>query len=100
MELKIIQSQDKTLIEIIGSLDGSTSASAADSILAACENGCSLEIDLAQCGYVSSAGLRTLLTVGKSVKSQSGHMKLLNMSDDIADIMSMTGFDRIFRGLE
>ena len=100
MELKINDTPDRIFIEMHGDLDGNTSSKAAEDVVSACRSGCHLEIDMAGCRYVSSAGLRALLTIGKSVKSGGGRMKLLNMSDEIADIMAMTGFENIFKGLE
>lgn len=100
MELKITSTEIKTEIALIGSLDGETSGKCVQDILAACKNSAYLEINMEQCDYISSAGLRALLIVGKSVKTASGHMKLLNMCGEIADIMTMTGFEGLFKGLE
>ena len=41
--------------------------------------------------YISSAGLRVILMAYKEMKKQ-GSMKLVNVSDDIVDILDMTGF--------
>ncbi len=46
--------------------------------------------------YISSAGLRVLLTAIKKVKSHQGDMVLCEMSDNIHKIFSLAGFTNIF----
>ena len=55
---------------------------------------------MSECPYVSSAGLRTLLTIGKKVKINKGHMNIINLSEEVKDVMEMTGFGGIFKEFE
>ena len=41
--------------------------------------------------YISSAGLRVLLTAQKKMNAQ-GHMELVNVNEAVMDIFEMTGF--------
>ena len=43
--------------------------------------------------YVSSAGLRVLLMMYKSMEDKS-RFKLLNVSDEVRKILEVTGFDQ------
>ncbi len=54
----------------------------------------SLILDFAQVEYISSAGLRVLLSAQK-VMSKKGGMKLVNVSRDIMEIFEVTGFTDI-----
>lgn len=54
----------------------------------------SLILDFAQVEYISSAGLRVLLSAQK-VMSKKGGMKLVNVSRDIMEIFKVTGFTDI-----
>ena len=53
-----------------------------------------LTFDIAQLEYISSAGLRVLLGMQKTMKSQ-GEMKVINCNDDVMEIFRVTGFVRL-----
>lgn len=53
-----------------------------------------LIIDLADLTYVSSAGLRVLLSAQK-VMNKQGNMIIRNVNQDIMDIFEVTGFSDI-----
>lgn len=50
-----------------------------------------LVIDFEKLEYISSAGLRVLLTTQKTM-SKVGSMKLIHVSDVIMDVFNITGF--------
>lgn len=52
-------------------------------------------IDMKELASITSAGLRSLLTICKCMKSKGG-MKLLNVNSVIREIFQFTGFDVIF----
>ena len=52
-----------------------------------------IEIDAANMTYVSSAGLRVLLMMYKSLEDKS-RFKLLNVNDEVKEILEVTGFDQ------
>ena len=64
--------------EIQGKLDGVTD----------------LEFDFAKLTYISSAGLRVLLSAQKTMNRQ-GSMKVINVSEQIMEIFEITGFTDI-----
>ncbi len=55
----------------------------------------SISIDMKELEYISSAGLRVLLIMRKSI-ADSKDFSLINMSESIKDIIETTGFDNIF----
>ncbi|MBQ9468913.1 MAG: STAS domain-containing protein [Clostridia bacterium] len=54
----------------------------------------SLVFDFAKLEYISSAGLRVLLSAQKAMNAQ-GTMKLLNVNETIMEIFEVTGFSDI-----
>ncbi|MBR2086207.1 MAG: STAS domain-containing protein [Oscillospiraceae bacterium] len=54
----------------------------------------SLTFDLASLDYISSAGLRVLLSAQKTMNKQ-GEMKLIHVNDVINEIFEVTGFSDI-----
>ena len=73
--MEILESQwgEALVLACRGTLDISTSKPAQDKLLSLIEQGYDrLALDLSQLEYVSSAGLRVLLTVLKKVKAVNG----------------------------
>ena len=67
-----------------------------EDILAILEKGCSAVLDMTACKYVSSTGLRVLLYSKKVAASKGLKLYLVGMSDEVKDIMEVTGFDSFF----
>ena len=81
-------------ISINGRID-TTTAPALEKELKSCYDGCSeLIFNFAEVEYISSAGLRVLLSAQK-VMNKQGSMKLINVSSDIMEIFEVTGFSDI-----
>ena len=81
-------------VKIEGRVD-TTTAPALETELKGSFDGCeSLVLDFAEVEYISSAGLRVLLSAQK-VMSKKGGMKLINVSEDIMEIFEVTGFSDI-----
>lgn len=53
-----------------------------------------LVLDFGEVNYVSSAGLRVLLSLQKKMTAK-GEMKLINVNDAVSDVFEVTGFDEI-----
>ncbi|MBR1751154.1 MAG: STAS domain-containing protein [Ruminococcus sp.] len=81
-------------VKIEGRID-TTTAPALETELKGSFDGCeSLVLDFEKVEYISSAGLRVLLSSQK-VMSKKGGMKLINVSEDIMEIFEVTGFSDI-----
>jgi anti-sigma B factor antagonist len=77
-------------------LDSFNSEKVQEGILAVLENGSSVELDMTACKYVSSSGLRVLLYTKKVAASKGLKLYLKGVSEEVKDIMSVTGFDNFF----
>ena len=53
-----------------------------------------LTLDFTKLDYISSAGLRVLLSAQKAMNAQ-GKMKVINVNETIAEIFEITGFSDI-----
>ena len=54
-----------------------------------------LTFDLKKLDYISSAGLRVLMSAQKIMNKQ-GHMRLIHVNGDVMDIFDMTGLTDVF----
>ena len=81
-------------IGIVGRLDTMT-APTLESELSTCLNGVtSLVLDFAALEYISSAGLRVLLSTQKTMNKQ-GKMVLHNVNEAVMEVLDITGFSDI-----
>lgn len=100
MEVSIKSKDDVKIIEIIGKLDGSSAEKAEEAISGLIVEGCLLVIEMSQCDYVSSAGLRVLLVTAKKLKIKNGLAVTSGLLDEVKDVMEMTGFDNMFENYD
>ena len=52
-------------------------------------------VDLNALDYISSAGLRSLLTIAKKIKEVKGTMNFCNVKGVVKEVFAMSGFDSI-----
>lgn len=98
MNIEIVTRDEVTIIEISGNLDANTVPQAQDIILPLVTADCRLVLDMTKCQYVSSSGLRLMLMVAKRLKtSGGGQWCLANVSEEVMDVMQMTGFAQFFK---
>ena len=91
MELKKVYDGSKLTVFLTGKLD-TESAPKLNAELAASLGGITeLVLDMTDLSYISSAGLRTLLSAQKMMNRQ-GRMVLHGVRDSIRDVFRITGF--------
>lgn len=94
MEIKKNANGSTLTIALDGRLD-TTSAPALEAELNASTSGVKeLVFDFEQLKYISSAGLRVILSAQKIMNKQ-GSMKIKNVNADIKEIFEITGFNDI-----
>ena len=91
MTVNKISEADKLLVKIRGRVDTTTAPVLEKEIKSSLEGVSELTLDFAGTEYISSAGLRVLLSAQK-IMNRQGAMKLVNVSDDIMEIFEVTGF--------
>lgn len=87
---------DTEIYKLPKDLDSFNYQEVQDGILAILERGCSVVLDMTDCSYVSSTGLRVLLFSKKMAASKGLKLYLVGVSAEVQDIMSVTGFDGFF----
>ena len=87
--------QDKKLvIGLEGKLDTITAPDFEKAVKENIEGVEELVFDLEKLEYITSAGLRVLLSAQK-VMTKQGAMKLVNVSENVMEIFEVTGFSEI-----
>lgn len=81
-------------VALIGRLDTTTAPELEKELKASLDGITELSFDLAALEYISSAGLRVLLSAQKTMNRQ-GTMKLTHVNETIMEIFEVTGFSDI-----
>ena len=77
-------------------LDAINYSQVQDEISAILEKSSSVVLDMTDCRYVSSSGLRVLLYSEKVASSKGQKLYLVGLSAQVKDIMEVTGFNNFF----
>lgn len=91
MTLNINRNANTATIEIIGRLDTVTAPALDKMIAEELEGVTALTLDMNALEYISSAGLRVVLTAQKKMQ-KIGSMKLIGVSEAVMEVFEMTGF--------
>ena len=95
MEIKVNKNGTELTISPVGRMDTATSPEVQAVVDENIGDATDLTFDLGELKYLSSAGLRVLMSAQKAMLSQ-GSMKLINVNEDILDIFDMTGLTYVF----
>jgi anti-sigma B factor antagonist len=96
MKVTINQSDTNIIAAVEGSIDSKTAPELQQSILPVISDTHKVILDLTEVSFVSSAGLRILLMVYRQLKARDGKVVLVGVSEEIKDVMFMTGFIAFF----
>lgn len=94
MVIKQVKNDKELLVSLSGRLDTNTSTELESALKGALDDVDSLILDFKDLDYMSSSGLRILLTLQKQM-SVKGKLTVRNVNEFIMDILNMTGFSDI-----
>ena len=94
MEIKMDKNGANLTVTLTGRLDTMTSPQLEEELQKNLDGVTDLTFDFKDLEYISSAGLRVLLTAQK-VMTRQGSMKLIHVKDDVNEIFDVTGFSDI-----
>lgn len=84
------------VIKVIGQIDSKTVSDLRDFIDVELKQGHPVALELTGVPFMSSAGLRTLLTLQRKTQEMGVDLALVGVADVIADTMKVTGFYQFF----
>ena len=91
MTIEIKKNADETIIEIVGRLDTITAPALDKTINEDIGDTKNLVLDVKGMEYISSAGLRVLLSAQKKMQ-KIGSMKVTGVCAEVMEVFEMTGF--------
>ena len=94
MNINKIKNGDKITLAVEGKVDTNTAPKLEEAVKESAVNAKELIFDLKKLDYISSVGLRVLLSAQKLMNTHDS-MKLINVSKSIMEILEITGFTDI-----
>lgn len=89
------------LVTVDGRIDSSNASDFEGKLQELTGNGRhNLVLNLAGVSYMSSAGLRTLVSLLKECKKKNGDVRLASPSERVAEVLSLAGLDSLFQVYE
>ena len=97
MIFEVKENNEKVLATVSGRLDTPSAVSAQQEITPLLENADKeILLDCSNLEYISSSGLRLLLTIRKEAAAKGGKVIVKDINDDIKKVFMMTGFYNLF----
>ena len=94
MTIRKTENGKEVTVSVEGRIDSKTAPEFEKEVKDCFESFDSMVIDLAQVNYVSSAGLRILLTAHKAMSAKEG-LKVRNVCKEVMAIFNVTGFSGV-----
>ena len=85
------------VIKVTGEIDSKTVSTLRDFIDEKLVEDTAVALDLEKVPFMSSAGLRTLLTLQRKTTSMKVDLALIGVANEIQDTMKVTGFLQYFK---
>jgi len=95
MIIDIKRKQDKITLKVCGRLDTTTAPQLEEELGDEMNGRKEIILDFTELEYISSAGLRVLLSVHKTMKKQGGKLIVRNVNEEVREVFVITGFSEI-----
>lgn len=82
-----------TTVTLAGRIDAVTSKELENTLIDLYDTTDLLAVDMAGIEYISSAGLRALLSATKTMKEKGGSFVIRNPSDNVTDVLEITNLN-------
>ena len=97
LEITEVLEGGEHVITLVGRLDTNTShqLEAVAARLFASERDARVVVDMDRCDYLSSAGIRVIVSMRKRAQVGGGTLRFRNVSAEVMDVLAATGIDAI-----
>jgi anti-anti-sigma factor len=98
MEITPRHHGDVLVLDMSGRLDTSTSGGAHDAVVGFAGSGAKrVVLNLDKLDYVTSAGLRVILTLAKLLQSSNGELKICRANANVTGVLETSGFNSLIK---
>ncbi len=87
---------DVAVVRLVGELTAQTTGVPQEKVLQIAGPDTKMILDMTKVAFMSSAGLRMLLVLYRTIKGKGGKIVLVGLSEDLRNTMTLTGFLDLF----
>lgn len=95
MNITILEESGTTIVGIEGRLDTVTAPELDKAVMPLIKLGATIVFDCEKMDYVSSSGLRVVLTTHKQLAAIGGRFIVRNLNKEVYSVFELTGFTRL-----
>ena len=101
MEIHVSNQKNATVVSVKGRVDAVTAPEFEKNLSDLISKGeTTLLLNFGDVEYISSAGLRSILSTAKKLKEQKGKIVLTGLKGSVGEVFKISGFDSIFKIFE
>ena len=98
MDITVSEMHRATLVEVSGRVDSTNATKLGEALNEQIDAGrVRLVLDLSKVDYMSSAGLREMVSARNKLKSSNGDLRIASPSPYVKETLQMVGFDTLFQ---
>jgi anti-sigma B factor antagonist len=98
MEITKTSANGTVTLALNGKLSAVHTEEFAETVTAVCAETDTLTIDFGEVSYLSSAGLRVLISAHRNLHARGGSLLISNVrTESVREVFEITGFDRILK---
>jgi anti-sigma B factor antagonist len=98
MQVNISEMRRVTMVEVVGRVDSSNANKLGEALNERVDAGhVQVVLDLSNVEYMSSAGLREIVSAAKRVRSGNGDLRIASPSPRVKEVLELAGLDMIFQ---
>ncbi|HSX04644.1 MAG TPA: STAS domain-containing protein [Rhabdochlamydiaceae bacterium] len=95
VQFTIEESNHKKIVRLQGKIDAMSTPNLEKKLMPLIENEHKMSVDFSKVEYLSSAGMRLLLSATRKMKAKGGMIVFFGMNDEVSEIIKMAGFEKI-----
>lgn len=96
LKIELENIENRVILRIDGRIDAASAPLLERKLISLIdEDHLHLVLDFSEVAYLSSAGMRVLLSAAKKLKLKNGGLVLFALVDDVMEVIKMAGFDKI-----
>ena len=99
LEIQISETNEQiALVTVQGRIDSSTAGELGDALTQVIDSGhARIVLNIAGVDYMSSAGLRELVSALKKVRADNGDMRIAQVTERVYEVFELSGLNTIFQ---
>jgi anti-anti-sigma factor len=96
MDIQVRNAGEVSVLDFTGNLDTNSSPAAESEVNRLLETGCDqIVFNFSELNFISSSGLRILLSTAKKLKISGGKMVVCSLNDVVQEVFDISGFASI-----